>query len=300
MTFTYPWVLLFLCVPVLLLWVVLGKRVGLVMPFDHRKHTRRRWLAWLLGGFELVPLGVVGVVVVMLAGPKMMQQPKAERSLTNIQLCLDVSGSMMGQRYELASKAIRDFTKEREGDAFGLTLFGSEQIRWVPLTKDLAAIRNALPFANPEQQPVHMGGTAIAAALRFCKDNMLAEAALGDRLIVMVSDGDSSDLDNGESEKVASELREAGITLYHIHVAEGEDIPSEVVDMARQTGGDAMAATDPISIKEVFRHIDKMKPATFRPVGALPLDAFVPFGIAALALLGLHGLGLLGLRYTPW
>ncbi|MFA6044825.1 MAG: vWA domain-containing protein [Phycisphaerales bacterium] len=300
MTFTHPWVLLLLCVPVLLLWVVLGKRVGLVMPFDHRTHARRRWLASVLGAFELVPLGILALVIAMLAGPKMMQQPKAERSLTNVQLCLDVSGSMSGQRYELASKAIREFTKEREGDAFGLTLFGSEQIRWVPLTKDLGAIRNALPFADPNSQPVHMGGTAIAAALRFCKDNMLAEAAPGDRLIIMVSDGDSSDLDNGESEKVASELREAGITLYHIHVAEGEDIPSEVVDMARQTGGDAMAATDPASIKEVFRHIDRMKPATFRPVGALPLDAFAPFGIAALALLGLHGLGLLGLRYTPW
>lgn len=300
MSFTHPWVLLFLCVPVLLLWVVLGRRVGVVMPFDHRRHPRRRPLAWLLGAFELVPLGVVAVVIAMLAGPKMMQQPKAERSLTNIQLCLDVSGSMTGERYELASKAIREFTREREGDAFGLTLFGSDQIRWVPLTKDLEAIRNALPFANPENQPVHMSGTAIAAALRFCKDNMVAEAAPGDRLIIMVSDGDSSDLDNGENEKVASELREAGITLYHIHVAEGEEIPSEVVDMARQTGGDAMAAADPASIKQVFAHIDKMKPATFRPVGALPLDAFVPFAIAALALLGLHGLGQLGLRYTPW
>ncbi|MBI1190378.1 MAG: VWA domain-containing protein [Tepidisphaera sp.] len=300
MSFTHPLVLLLLCVPVLLLWVVLGRRASVVMPFDHRPHVRRRWLKWLLGGFELAPLGVLALVIVMLAGPRMLQQPKAERSLTNIQLCLDVSGSMEGARYELAAKAIKDFTRTREGDAFGLTLFGTEQIRWVPLTKDLSVIRNAMPFADPSHQPSHMGGTRIAAALRFCKDNMLAEAAPGDRLIIMVSDGQSPDLDGGENDKVAAELRDAGITLYHIHVAEDEPIPSEVIDMARETGGDAMAATDPASIKEVFRHIDKMKPATFRPVGALPLDAFRPFAIAALVLLGVHGLGLLGLRYTPW
>lgn len=300
MSFTHPWVLLFLALPVLLAWVVLGRRTGVVMPFDHRSHPRRRGLAMLLGAFELAPLGLLCVVITMLAGPKLMQQPKKERLLSNIQLCLDVSGSMSGDRYELASKAIKDFTKAREGDAFGLTFFGTSQIRWTPLTKDLEAIRNSMPFANPERQPSHMSGTLIAAALRFCKDNMVEEALEGDRLIVMVSDGQSPDLNGGENEKVAAELREAGITLYHIHVAEDEAIPTEVVDMARQTGGEAMAASDPASIKEVFRHIDKMKPAKFRDPGALPLDAFRPFVVAGLVLLGVHGLGLLGMRYTPW
>ncbi len=129
---------------------------------------------------------------------------------------------------------------------------------------------------------------------------MEAEALEGDRLILMVSDGDSSDLDNGENEKVAEELKQAGITLYHIHVAEDEPIPSEVVDMAAATGGGAFAASDADSIKEVFRHIDRMKPAKFAQAGTIPMDHFRPFAIAALALAGLHALGLLGMRYTPW
>ncbi|MGH7133413.1 MAG: vWA domain-containing protein, partial [Phycisphaerales bacterium] len=217
----------------------------------------------------------------------------------NIQLALDVSGSMSGPRYRMASKAITDFTNAREGDAVGLTMFGSHQIRWIPLTKDLNAIRNAMPFADPEHQPIHMSGTAIAAALRFCKANMEAEALEGDRLILMVSDGASSDLGGGENEKVAEELKSAGITLYHIHVAE-DSIPSEVVDMATATGGGAFAATDADSIKQVFRHIDKMKPAKFAATGTIPMDHFRPFAIAALVLVGLHTLGMLGARYTPW
>jgi Ca-activated chloride channel family protein len=300
MTFLHPWVLLLLAVPVLLFWSALGRRAGVILPFDHQTHPRRTWLHWGLGAFEIVPLLLLAAALVMMAGPQMMKRPKAERLLTNIQLCLDVSGSMSGPRYRLASKAVTDFTKAREGDAFGLTLFGSHQIRWIPLTRDLSAIRNALPFADPDHQPIHMSGTAIAAALRFCKANMEAEALEGDRLILMVSDGDSSDLSNGENEKVGEELKQAGITLYHIHVAEDEPIPPEVVDMANITGGGAFAATDADSIKQVFRHIDKMRPAKFAQPGTIPMDHFRPFAIAALALAGLHALSLLGARYTPW
>jgi Ca-activated chloride channel family protein len=299
MTFLYPWVLLLLAVPVLLVWTIIGRGPGVVLPFDHRPHPGRRWLRGLLGVFEVVPLVLLAAAIVMLAGPQMLKQPRSERLLTNIQLCLDVSGSMSGPRYRMAATAIEEFTKAREGDAIGLTLFGSHQIRWIPLTKDLAAIRNAMPFADPEHQPMHMGGTAIGAALRFCKANMEAEAQEGDRLIVLVSDGQSSDLDGGENMKVADELKQAGITLYHIHVAE-DAVPGEVVDMAREAGGEALAATDPESIKQVFRHIDKMKPAKFKAAGTVPLDHFGPFALAALAMIGLHAIGLLGVRYTPW
>lgn len=299
MTFLHPWVLLLLAVPVLLFWTVLGRGPGIVLPFDHQSHVRRRWLRWLLGVFEIAPLLLLAAAIVMLAGPQMLQRPKAERLLTNIQLCLDVSGSMNGPRYRMAAKAIEEFTRAREGDAFGLTLFGSFQIRWIPLTKDLGAIRNAMPFADPARQPIHMGGTAIAAALKFCMANMGAEALEGDRMIILVSDGMSSDLGGGENEDLGDQLRAAGITLYHIHVAEDE-VPSEVVDLARAAGGAAMHASDPESLKQVFRHIDRMKPAKFKIAGTVPMDYFRPFAFVAMALAGAHLLGLLGARYTPW
>jgi Ca-activated chloride channel family protein len=300
MTFLYPWVLLLLTVPVLLFWTVIDRRPGVIMPFDHQSHGKRgRWLRWGLGAFETLPLLLLAATIVMLARPQMLKQPRAERLLSNVQICMDVSGSMSGGRYRMASKAITDFTSGREGDAFGLTLFGSHQIRWIPLTKDLKAIRNAMPFADPERQPIHMSGTAIGAALRFCKQNMEAEALEGDRMIVLVSDGDSSDLNGGQNEAVGQELKEAGILLYHIHVAE-DDVPSEVVDMARITGGEAFSATDAESIKQVFHHIDKMKPAKFKQPGTMPLDHLGPFALAALMLAGVHLLGMLGARYTPW
>lgn len=305
MTFAHPWVLLLLAVPVLLAWTVVARAPGIVSPTDHtadRASARGRagrWTGRMLGMFDAVPLLLLAVAITVLAGPQTLKQPRRERSLTNIQICLDVSGSMTGRNYELAKSSIEDFTRAREGDAFGLTLFGVEQIRWMPITKDLDAVRNALPFANPENQPSHMGGTMIGAALRFCLRNMLAEAQTGDRLIVLVSDGMSADLGNGEAEKVGEELKDAGITVFHVHIDE-TDVPAEVRDLVEVTGGEAFAATDGSSLKAIFTHIDRMKPARFAPAGTVPLDEFRPFALLALALAGLHAAGLLFARYTPW
>lgn len=299
MTFTHPWVLLLLAVPVLLAWTVAARAPGLTLPVDFVERPRRRWTGAALAFFDAVPLLALASAIVLLAGPQTLQQTRRERQLTNIQICMDVSGSMTGDRYRRASEAITDFTKRREGDAFGLMIFGSAQMRWVPLTRDLSAIRQAMPFANPANQPSHMGGTLIGAALRYARDLFEADAAAGDRMIILVSDGDSSDLGGGATTEIAQELQDAGITLYHIHVAQ-DDIPDEVVEIARATGGQALAAADEGTIRQVFDHIDRMKPAVFKPAGTAPLDFFGPFAIAAAGLAAMHALSLLGARYTPW
>ena len=67
MTFTYPWVLLLLAVPALLLWSVPYRGAGLVLPFDHQSHRRRRGLHWLLTGFDCAPAVLLAPAIVMLA-----------------------------------------------------------------------------------------------------------------------------------------------------------------------------------------------------------------------------------------
>jgi Ca-activated chloride channel family protein len=300
--FAHPEVLLLLAIPVILLvWALHHRGWGIAMPFDHRRHVRRRTLGALLRALETAPSLLLAAAILILAGPQTLRQPTAQRILTNIQICFDVSGSMSAEdRYDMAREAVERFIDRREGDAFGLTLFGSYQIRWTPLTKDLSAIRQALPFADPDAQPSHMSGTMIGAALRFCMRNMLVEAEAGDRLIILVSDGVSADLGQGFAEgDVGTELTEAAIVLYHVHVGSGQ-VPSEVQEIARQTGGESFVATDRRGLAHIFEHIDRMRPARFEPGGTVPMDFFAPFAIAALAGLGLHVVALLGLRYTPW
>jgi len=301
-SFAHPWVLVLLGVPVLLLaWAWQHRGWGVAMPFDHHVHRPRPLLGAVLRGFEMVPALLLAAAIVALAGPQVLRRPTEQRVLSNIQICFDVSGSMtVEDRYGMARQAVERFVSRREGDAFGLTLFGSYQIRWTPLTRDLTAVRAALPFADPDSQPGHMGGTMIGAALRFCMANMEREALDGDKLIVLVSDGVSADLGVGlEEGDVGSELADAGIVLYHVHVGTG-DVPEEMRAITRQTGGESFVATDRRGLDRIFDHIDRMQPARFAPGGTVPMDWFTPMAVAALAALGLHVVGLLGMRHTPW
>ncbi len=301
MTFVHPWVLLLLCVPVLLgFWLVQRRAWGVAMPFDHRTHRPRRVLAVVLPAFDALPALVLGIVIVILARPQVLRVPEQQRVLTNIQICLDVSGSMGGgDRYGAAKAAIEEFTRARKGDAMGLTIFGSEQVRWMPLTKDLQAIRNALPFADPANQPLQMGGTSIGAAIRFCHRNMVAESTDGDRVLIVVSDGVSFDLTGSMPDEVAQELRDDHITLYYVHVGTGRST-AVLTDIAELSGGEAFIAADRQAVERVFHHIDRMQPARFAPSTAIPMDHFAPFALAGLGVLGIWVLGLLGMRYTPW
>ncbi len=301
MTFVHPWILLLLVFPILLgMWLLQRAAWGIALPFDHQTHSPRRVLSGLLRFWELMPSLLLAVIITILAEPQVQRVPREERVLSNILICMDVSASMSSDnRYEMAKRAIEDFIVSRDGDALGFTLFGTQQIRWTPLTKDIATIRRALPFANPRNQPPFMGGTMIGAALRFCRDNMLAEASDGDRLLLLVSDGMSADINGSNAGEFADEMKAARITVYHVHVGTGP-VPPDVMEIANASGGEAFAATDESGLNRIFKHIDRMKPARFKPATAIPMDYFQPFAWIGLSLLGAYGLGAFGLRYTPW
>lgn len=75
---------------------------------------------------------------------------------------------------------------------------------------------------------------------------------------------------------------------------------AEAAELARLTGGEGLAAADSAALAAVFQHIDRMKPAKFQVIGTVQMDRVRPFALAAAFVLGLYGLALAGLRYTPW
>jgi Ca-activated chloride channel homolog len=304
MSFAYPLVLILLAVPLLLLgwvWRRAGGRVAL--PFDHGGQRSGRGWAGVLKLAESLPALILATVIVLLAGPQQLSAPKTRRVLTNIEFCVDVSGSMTtplgeGTRYDASMKAIDEFLKIRQGDAFGLTFFGNNVLHWVPLTGDPSAIRCAPPFMKPENVPPWMGGTMIGKALLACKE-ILTSREEGDRMIILVSDGDSFDLSGGNDESVAQTLKRNNITVFSIHISSG-DPPAEIVTITGLTGGEVFPVDDPQALKAVFRRIDEMKATKLEKTAPELLDDFAPVCIAGLSLLGAAGLTLFGLRYTPW
>jgi Ca-activated chloride channel family protein len=304
LSFRYPLVLLALVVPAaLLFWVWRRSDRRVVMPFDHGRPGRGLGWRLLLGVGESLPPLLLAVAVVLAAGPQKLDVPKDRRVMTNIQLCVDVSGSMTaafgeGSRYDGAMKAVEEFCTYRKGDAFGLTFFGNEYVHWCPLTTDVSAIRCSLPFMRPEMAPPWMGGTEIGKALNAC-NKLLREREEGDRMIILITDGESFDLHGGNDQEIAREMRKHNITVYAIVI--GMDrVQDEIQNITGLTGGDAWLAGDPDAVKTVFQRIDRMQQTKVEKVVGDLQDDFVPWCALGLSLLGLLTAMLFGLRYTPW
>ncbi|MBL6755196.1 MAG: VWA domain-containing protein [Planctomycetes bacterium] len=314
LSFGHPWVLAFLAIPLLLLGLVWsGRGIGsggrLALPFDGTGGSDRRsrgaGLSALLRLAESISPLLLGVAVILLAGPQKVGAPSTKRKLTNIQFCVDVSGSMTAQfgegtRYDAAMEAINGFLDYRDGDAFGLTFFGNNVLHWCPLTNDTSAFRCAPPFMDPKRGalPPWFGGTSIGKALNACRD-VLASREEGDRMIILISDGYSSDLSGGQDEVIADRLRKSGVTVYGVHVADG-NVPGEVLNIASLTGGEMFAAGDPVALETVFKRIDEMQVAELEKVAGEQLDDFGLWCWVGLIALAVHALLQLFLRATPW
>jgi len=302
--FVYPWVLFFLVIPAaLFLWTWRRRGRQLVLPFDHGLMKPGSGWWFLLTFLESIPSLLLALAIIFLAGPQKLGEPKEKRVLTNIEVCLDVSGSMTapfgdGSRYDTAMKSLDEFLTFRKGDAFGLTFFGSNTLHWVPLTSDVSAIRCSPPFMRPEKAPPWMAGTEIGKALRSCI-KVLSQRQEGDRMIVLVSDGDSFDLNNGADQEIARELRDNNISVFAVIIGV-ENIQDEIVNITRLTGGDAFQAGDADAMKTIFRKIDQMKQTRLEKSIGETLDDFLIWSIIGLTLAGLALITLFGLRYTPW
>ena len=304
MTFSYPWVLLLLAAPLLTgfwVWARRGRRV--VLPFDHGLPGTARVTRAVIQSGETLPSLVLAIAILLLAGPQQLAAPKLKRSLTNIEFCLDVSGSMTapfgnGDRYDAAMGAINDFITYREGDAFGLTFFGNQVLHWVPLTTDPSAFQCATPFMGPRRNIPGFGGTEIGKALLACRDVLISREE-GDRMIILVSDGFSADLGGQRDQEVVRKMKQDGITVYGIHISNTR-IPEPIVTITAATGGEVFNPGDPQALQKVFKRIDEMQETKLEKAAAEYVDWFWPFCVAGLSVLGLYLLMLLGLRYTPW
>lgn len=307
--FAHPERLLLLAIPAcLLVWELFRQGPRLTLPLDGSAHGARprashRWTGRLLALASLTPTLLMATAVVLFARPQIAGKPKQDRALTNIEFVLDISGSMMSSfgeatQYDAAMKSIADFTKQRKGDAFGLTIFGNETLRWTPVTQDVDVVAGALPFVRPELMPHHFGGTEIGKAVLFCRGE-LTKRGDGDRLMVLFSDGESADLGTARSRSIGAELAADKITLYTIHVGQGSP-PNDLVELCRPTGGRVFAAGNPEALTNVFAHIDRMQPVKLKPSAVERVDFMQPFLLLGFVGAGLFGICLCGWRYTPW
>jgi Ca-activated chloride channel family protein len=282
----------------------LGSDRRIALPQDHG--VARGGLVWdfLIRCFLSAAPLMLGAAIILLAGPRHLDVPQEKRELTNIEFCLDLSGSMNGKfgsgtRYDAAMKALNGFVDQRKGDAFGLTVFGDKAQHWIPLTTDPSAFECAVPFLNPRRLPRgYGGGTMIGLGLRKCQEVLITRET-GDRMIILISDGASFDLGDGQEEEIGRSLRDDKIVVYSIHIGQGLT-PPEVSTITNISGGESFSPQDTQALQNVFRRIDSMEVAKLTRTYAEVLDWFGPFAIAGLSFLSVCLCSLIGMRYTPW
>jgi Ca-activated chloride channel family protein len=188
----------------------------------------------------LLPPALLAVAVLLLARPQALAVAEAARVLTNIQFVLDVSGSMTapfgdGTRADKATQALVDFTSYRKGDASGLTPSAATScIGFRSPRRSLGAQAVERRSCARKRCRPH-GGTMIGHALRSVQ-KILQERPEGDRMVVLISDGESADLSGGVAQELGETLSRDNIVVFYIHVAEGSP-QEETFTLASLSGG---------------------------------------------------------------
>jgi Ca-activated chloride channel family protein len=310
-TFAHPKLIVLLLVPVcLLFWEWVRQGQPLVLPFDDVRQRR----GWVLGALVLsansLPAVLLAVAIVFLARPLTYAPPKTERKLSNIQIVLDTSMSMresygpqggekIHTRFDGAMDAIETFLSARKGDAFGLTVFSRRFLHWVPLTTDTSAIRLARTFIAPELFPDPLwGGTFIAKALGGAIVPLSKHPA-GDRMIILITDGEGEDIVKGGEREIIATLRQHEIVVFAVSMTDRPVNPA-LEAIARETGGQLFTALTPQALGIVFDRIDQMKKVEVQATRPEVIDFLHPFLVPAMALVAMQLLALFGLRFTPW
>ena len=317
-TFAHPWIRLGLVlVPLMVAWYLWRDRKqeaalqhSDISLFDGVKQSLRVRLRWLPYALRVV---AVGAAVVALARPQSSDSwSQSNTEGIDIVLSLDVSNSMHFEdfrpdRLEASKEVASQFVAGRPNDNIGLVLFGSESYTMCPMTSDHAVVANMINSVAFDL--IDGGSTAIGDGL-VTAVNRIRSGQAKSKVIILLTDGSNNSGD--VSPKDAAQVAQAmGVRLYTIGVgSKGEfettvgydpfgrpvrqkvkaDIDEETLKtMAQFTGGRYFRATNKSSLATIFDEIDKMEKTkmSVREFSRKE-EEFLPFALAAIALLLLH------------
>jgi len=311
--FTSPELIPLLAIPVILgFWQWLARGQQVVLPIDHTQPRRGWWLDRTVRILTLLPAGLLAIALLLAARPLIEGPPSYPTEVTNIQIVLDTSGSMnfpFGTRtksdgnpftrFDAAKEAIDQFTENRAGDAFGLSIFTEKVIHWVPLTTDLSAIRLSTPFVRPGAFPLEWWDrTLVGNAITQCS-LLLEDRSEGERMLIVLTDGETRDMQGALATQLGQKLKSKQIVLYGISVR-SEGASRDLKTACEITGGQLFEAGDMPGLKSVFRRIDQLQKAQLASAQPQWLQHDRPFALIGLALLVMHQVTILGVRFTPW
>ncbi|HET8762165.1 MAG TPA: VWA domain-containing protein, partial [Gemmatimonadales bacterium] len=208
------------------LFVAQRKRVRLAHRWSAElaERTRRlgRWTPLLLALVLLLGL-------VALAGPRGgPARVSTETHALSLVLAVDISRSMLAEdatpnRLEHALREARRLVQDSPGDRLGLIAFAGSSYILTPLTVDGGAVRMYLDALDPDL--ASEGGTNLSAVLTQGGQLLLASGEVGDRVLVVFTDGELHD-SLAQARQAAEELKAQQVRV--VFVAEGGTKPVRI------------------------------------------------------------------------
>lgn len=232
----------------------------------YRQALRRR-------SFLLVGLGVLAALAFASAA-FVTARPQAEHVINpqnanrDIQLCLDVSGSMSDVVVETIT-VFEGMLEGFEGERIGLTIFNASPVQVFPLTDDYAFAKRELAriadsFDYNDTYPEHWAGTLNGPGASLIGDG-LASCVMGfdhagderSRTVIVATDNDLQGASIVTVEQAAAFAKREGVRVYAINPADGlnEEQTAELAAAVKDTGGRAYALRDTTSVPEIIAEV---------------------------------------------
>ncbi len=195
---------------------------GLVMMLSASVDKKARGLK---GWFWLLALTLT---IIAVARPQWGSDVEiVERQGVQLMIALDVSKSMLAKdikpnRLERAKLEIASLMDKLSGDEVGLVLFSGAAFLQFPLTFDYATARTFLDDANAGM--ISRPGTVVGEAIDVAIEGFDEQSA-GQRVILIVTDGESHE---GDPVQAAADAFELGVVVFTLGLGagEGEPIPN--------------------------------------------------------------------------
>lgn len=316
--FEQPWMLLLLLLlPVLAL---LGRRRAARSPAVLWVRARVPGVAsraggLLLGALELLPWLALALAVAALARPQQgVRLSEIETQGVDIMMAIDISPSMAAEDFQpanrlgVAKETARDFVRQRTHDRIGLVGFAGTAFSQCPLTLDHEALEEllrVLDFGLAED------GTAVGMGLATAVAG-LRESRSPTRIVILLTDGQSN---RGAVDPLtaADVARAMGVKVYTVLAGRGGVVPVPVDDpllgrrtemvrmevdetslreISKRTGGRFFRATDPQTLADIYREIDRLERAPIRATEFREYFDLGPWLLAlAAGLVAVYGVG---------
>ncbi len=239
--FKYPNHYIYMVIPiVILLILILGgrkkadilakMRSGLTMKYEKLR-------------IVIMFLGLVTICIALLGPQKLAGTMEVKRESLDIYVLLDTSKSMLVEdtvpnRLEREKQIVSNILDELDGDRIGFIPFSSSAYIQMPLTDDYNMAKMFLDVVDTDM--IGGGGSDVGKAIKLAYDSF-ERTTIGDKVILIISDGEEHDKDSEESLK---KIMDDQLKVYAIGVgtSEGGLIPiynetGQIIDYKKDKNG---------------------------------------------------------------